>query len=312
MSSWSSFKNDKAIVDKWRSFLQERQYSQEEIDNFSKEELSPVLRTYAEASPEERQRILTKLNKYILMLKNKGVPEEAVAAAIEDAEEEIAADADATDTATDTATDAPAGDTSAPVQQPGSADDPTPMEPKSAKSSIKYSLPDENDLETQLQERNREIYFNLKNIHSKKYPKKDFKKDLNRFVELLGPHNPTISVKKLNESNKFGRILKMIAKTNAGERNSKEAYESLSILKRYGADQNSSIYRIVITMLNYKGRDNGNKQIGNDLIQFVGAIMNIARAVDISSKRKQREGVKLSESEMKRWQIIANINKKVQ
>jgi len=299
MSSWSSFKNDKAIVDKWRSFLQERQYSQEEIDNFSKEELSPVLRTYAEASPEERQRILTKLNKYILMLKNKGVPEEAVAAAIEDAEEEIAADADATDTAdadaTDTATD--------------TADDPTPMEPKSAKSSIKYSLPDENDLETQLQERNREIYFNLKNIHSKKYPKKDFKKDLNRFVELLGPHNPTISVKKLNESNKFGRILKMIAKTNAGERNSKEAYESLSILKRYGADQNSSIYRIVITMLNYKGRDNGNKQIGNDLIQFVGAIMNIARAVDISSKRKQREGVKLSETEMKRWQLIAGIKK---
>ena len=101
----------------------------------------------------------------------------------------------------------------------------------------------------------------------------------------------------------------MIAKTNAGERNSKEAYESLSILKRYGADQNSSIYRIVITMLNYKGRDGGNKQIGNDLSQFVAAIMNIARPVDISSEHKQREGAKLSESEMKRWQLIAGIKK---
>ena len=459
MNSWSSFKEDKAIVDKWRSFLQERQYSQKEIDDLSNV-LVPALQNYAAAPRKQREKMLNQIDQYIEMLKNKGVPEEAVAAAIEDAEEEVEDQqkdvyifrgkrgkgiqsqlakagidsktlntilkALATDlknagfnvleekksrrvidapktilalsnipegpdrdkiirvivkllrnnkiklnpedsqnlkssgeetgsappltepTATPSqsrspgppseepapgpapphpdyqqdgdkpvqqpgaadidATDAPAGDTSAPVQQPGSADDPTPMEPKSAKSSIKYSLP--NDLETQLQGRDREIYFNLKKIHSEKYPKKDFKKDLKRFVELLGPHNLTISVKKLNESNKFGRILKMIAQTNAaGERNSKEAYESLSILKRYGADQNSSIYRIVITMLNYKGRDNGNKQIGNDLSQFVGAIMNIARAVDISSKRKQREGVKLSESEMKRWQLIAGIKK---
>lgn len=89
MSSWSSFKEDKAIVDKWRSFLQERQYSQEEIDKLSNL-LVPALQTYAEAPREQRQQMLNQIDQYIEMLKNKGIPEEAVAAAVEDAKKEVA------------------------------------------------------------------------------------------------------------------------------------------------------------------------------------------------------------------------------
>jgi len=88
MSSWSSFKNDKVIVDKWRSFLQERQYSQKEIDDLSNV-LVPALQNYAAAPRKQREKMLNQIDQYIEMLKNKGVPEEAVAAAIEDAEEEV-------------------------------------------------------------------------------------------------------------------------------------------------------------------------------------------------------------------------------
>ena len=129
----------------------------------------------------------------------------------------------------------------------------------------------------------------------------------------------------------------MVAKINGGgERNSEETFKSLGALK--SADKNGAAYRIINAMLRYKGREGGQRQVGNDLSQFVGALMNAAQAVDISgrkpkekaeepvpdnvidldSARAQRaddadkkvaaEGV-LSESVVNRWKTISGVKK---
>jgi hypothetical protein len=203
------------------------------------------------------------------------------------------------------------------------------------KANVKYTLP--NSFRSRLEGSMQQVYSELEQVHAKQYPEKDFKRDLIELVRLLGPHNPMITVRKLDESNKLGRVLKMVAKINGGgERNSEETFKSLGALK--SADKNGAAYRIINAMLRYRGRKGGQRQVGNDLSQFVGALMNAAQAVDISGKkpkekaeepvpdnvidldsaRAQRaddtdkkvaaEGV-LSESVVNRWKTISGVKK---
>jgi len=150
------------------------------------------------------------------------------------------------------------------------------------KSNIKHTLP--NNFRAKLEGRMQEVYSELARAHEKQYPGKDFRKDLIELVKLLGPHNPMMDVRKLDESNRLGRVLKMVAKINGGGgRDSENAFKSLGALKN--ADKNGGVSRVIHAMLMYRGRKGGEHQIGNDLSQFVGALMNAAQAVDISGRK---------------------------
>ena len=171
--------------------------------------------------------------------------------------------------------DAPATTATTPTAAPTATD-------TTKKSNIKYTLP--NNFRANLEGRMQEVYSELARAHEKQYPGKDFRKDLIELVKLLGPHNPMMDVRKLDESNRLGRVLKMVAKINGGgDRDSENAFKSLGALKN--ADKNGGVSRVIHAMLMYRGRKGGEHQIGNDLSQFVGALMNTAQAVDISGRK---------------------------
>ena len=158
-------------------------------------------------------------------------------------------------------------------------DEPVDDEVETEKETIKYSLP--KNWHRTLDPRTREVYSALENVHTRRHKGKDFKKDLNALAQFLAPHNSSLEVRKITESNRKARIMKMIAKANGGKE---------EMMKTFGALRKGplpdGVSRVIDTMLSYKGREGGHAP-GDDLSQLVGTIMSKAKAVDISGRKKK-------------------------
>ena len=168
------------------------------------------------------------------------------------------------------------------VVSPDDAEEVPAEEPESAKADtgIRYSLP--NNFQYKLSDRSKFVYGELEKIYARKYQNKSLRKDLIALVRILGPYAATMETTKIAESNRAGRLLKMIAKNSGGS--DEGVAKSLGALK--AAHKSGAIQRLAKAMLSYKGRP-GHK-VGGDLKSFIGDLMLNAKAVDVSGRRSKK------------------------
>jgi hypothetical protein len=165
-------------------------------------------------------------------------------------------------------------------------------EPEGAKADteIRYSLP--NNFQYKLPDRSKFVYAELEKFYGRKYQNKSLRKDLIELVRILGPHAATLETTKIAESNRAGRLLKMIAKNSGGS--PEGAMKSLGALK--SAQNSDALQRLSGALLSYKGRP-GHKG-GSDLESFIGDLMLSAKAMDVSGRRsKKRSDAKPAQDE---------------
>jgi len=178
------------------------------------------------------------------------------------------------------------------VVSTGDTEEPAADEPDSTKADtgIRYSLP--NNFQYKLPDRSKFVYGELEKIYGRKYQNKSLRKDLIELVRILGPHAATLETTKIAESNRAGRLLKMIAKNSGGS--PEGAMKSLGALK--SAQNSDALQRLSGAMLSYKGRP-GHKA-GTDLESFIGDLMLSAKAMDVSGRRsKKRSDAKSAQDE---------------